>query len=158
MRKHAAHTTKNAKPHKWSQNAQGKPHFSYEIQIPHRKIARVKYNMQWPRNIWHCCTTPATICSRDIIQQATFLWGTWELLSFLAPTEFVLCCTRKQHEAEHSDVDQSISYIFPFKFFHQAHIFVPGIYHIAPPHHTAIICVSVIFGTTLLHAKFLYST
>ena len=95
------------------------------------------------------CPSPATVCSRDIIERAIFLWDTWELLLFLAPTESVLCCMGKQKEAEHCDIDRwSICqlYIFPSEFFHQKHILVPRIYHVAQSHCMSIMCVSVILA------------
>jgi hypothetical protein len=97
------------------------------------------------------CMTPTIICSINIIQQAIFLWGTWELLSFLAPTEFVLCCTRKQQEAKH--IVKCLSTIsFPFISF-----FCSKDLSHSTNNHMAIMCVSVIFGRTIrLHPRFLY--
>jgi hypothetical protein len=153
----SAHTTKNANPQMITTHTNDRNSHMFHTGKS-QGLNKYRYNIQWPRNIWHCCTTPATIPSRDIIQRATSLWGTWESLSFLAPTVFVLCCTRKQHQAEGSHVDQSVGSLFPLKFFHQVHIFCSKDLSRSTTTAYGYYPCFCNFGTTLLHAKFLYST
>lgn len=90
--------------------------FSHKVQILLHKIQSRKLRYSGKKTFYSI--TPTIVCSINIIQTAIFLWGTWELLSFLAPTEFVLCCTRKQQEAKHivTLTNVSVNYIFPFYF------------------------------------------